>query len=235
MLGFSFRYKDYKQSAIVTRIYSKSLEQYTAYERFTSDGLIAVLPYRRGEYIIGRVYVGTAGTTAMNLSDGEFIDQLQQDLGNRIDKIYKIGKRTAYPLTLCYAKHVAIGRAVLLGDSAQTIHPVGGQGLNLSLRDIAFLAEHIYGAPDPGAVGLLDNYCQQRRGDVRKVIYFTHAMAKLCIGLKPPFAPLLGSGLSILDMVPPIRRVLVRKTLGLSPPWPRLASGTSIKSRHATI
>ena len=234
MLGFAFHYKNYKQSAIVTCLRSESLEQHIAYERFTSDGLIAVLPYQTGVYIIGRVYVGTVATQAMHLSDTEFIDQLQHDLGNRIGKIYEIGQRVTYPLTLCYAKHIAIGRTVLLGDSAQTIHPVGGQGLNLSLRDIAFLAEHIYGASDPGASVLLNSYCQERLGDVRKVIYFTHLLAKLCIGLRQPFAPLLGGGLSILDMVPSIRRILVRKTLGLSPPWPRLASGTSI-TRHAKI
>ena len=234
-LGFSFRVKDYKQLAVVARISSESLEQHIAYERFTTDGLIAVLPYQPGERIIGRVYVGDAGNQAMQFSDAEFITQLQQDLGHRIGTIYKIGKRVAYPLTLCYAKSITIGRTVLLGDSAQTLHPVGGQGLNLALRDIAFLTQYISEGADPGATNLLDNYCRKRFSDVRKVIYFTHSLAKLCVGLKQPFAPLLGIGLSVLDMAPPIRRVLVRKTLGLSPPWPRLACGIKTTTHHAKI
>ena len=234
-LGFSFKYKDYQQSAIVARIRGESLEPHIAYERFTSDGLIAVLPHQpAGERIIGRVYVGKTGAQAMDLSDADFISQLQQDLGQRIGKIHEIGKRVLYPLILCYAERVAIGRTVLLGDSAQTIHPVGGQGLNLALRDIAFLAEYLHQAPDMGASDLLDSYCQARSRDVRKVMYFTHSLAKLCIGLKQPFAPLLGASLTMLDMLPFLRRVLVRKTLGLSPPWPRLAAGT-LRSRYAKI
>ena len=235
-LGFSFKYKDYQQSAVVARIRSESLERHIAYERFTGDGLIAVLPHQpAGERIIGRVYVGKTGAQAMDLSDADFINQLQQDLGQRIGKIYEIGKRILYPLILCYAERIAIGRTVLLGDSAQTIHPVGGQGLNLALRDIAFLAEYLHQAPDSRISNLLDSYCRERSSDVRKVMYFTHSLAKLCIGLKQPFAPLLGAGLTMLDMLPFVRRILVRKTLGLSPPWPRLASGTTLSARYAKI
>ena len=228
-LGFSFRHKDYRQSAIVARIRSESLERHVAYERFTEDGLIAVLPHQpAGERIIGRVYVGETGQQAMDLSDTDFISKLQHDLGQRIGKIYEIGQRRLYPLILCYAKRIAIGRTVLLGDSAQTIHPVGGQGLNLALRDIAFLVEHLHDAPDAGAEDLLQNYSRDRISDVRKVMYFTDSLAKVCVGLKQPFAPFLGASLTMLDMLPFIRRILVRKTLGLSPPWPRLASGTTL-------
>ena len=232
-LGFSFQHKEYRQSAIVVRVHSESQQQHIAYERFTDDGLIAVLPYQPGVRIVGRVYVDEIGTQAMRLSDTEFIDRMQQDLGQRIGRIYEIGERVAYPLILAFAKRIVMGRAVLLGDSAQTIHPVGGQGLNLALRDIAFLAEYLYRAADPGAADLLDGYRQKRLSDVRKVMYFTHSLAKLCIGLKEPFAPLLGASLSALDMMPFMRRLLVRKTLGLSPPWPRLASSTTIRSRYA--
>ncbi len=235
-LGFSFRHKDYRQSAIVARIRSESLERHIAHERFTEDGLIAVLPHQpAGERIIGRVYVGETGSQAMALSDTDFINRLQQDLGQRIGKIREIGKRAIYPLILCYAERIAIGRTVLLGDSAQTIHPVGGQGLNLALRDIAFLVEHLHNSPDTGASDLLRSYSRERTNDVRKVMYFTHSLAKLCVGLKQPFAPLLGASLTMLDMLPFIRRILVRKTLGLSPPWPRLASGTTLISRNAKI
>lgn len=234
-LGFSFEHKDYRQTAIVTRIRSESFEQHVAYERFTADGLIAVLPYRPGERIIGRVYVGDGGTRAMQISDADFIAGLQQDLGQRIGNIYEIGERISYPLILRYAKRIVTGRTLLLGDSAQTIHPVGGQGLNLALRDVAFLAEYLCEASDPGASDLLDDYRLRRLGDVRKVMYFTHLLAQLCIGLKQPFAPLLGASLTLLDMMPPIRRLLVRKTLGLSPPWPRLAGGALLSSRYAKI
>ena len=228
-LGFSFIQKDYQQSAVVARVRGKSLEQHVAYERFTDDGLIAVLPHQpAGERIIGRVYVGETGKKAMDLSDTDFLNKLQQDLGQRIGDIYEIGKRIIYPLILCYAKRIAIGRTVLLGDSAQTIHPVGGQGLNLALRDISFLVEHLHDSLDTGASSLLQNYSQDRVGDVRKVMYFTHSLAKLCVGLKQPFAPFMGTSLTMLDMLPFVRRILVRKTLGLSPPWPRLASGTTL-------
>ncbi len=236
-LGFSFRYKNYRQSAVVARIHSESLEQHVAHERFTEDGLIAVLPHQpAGVRIIGRVYVGETGERAMTLSDTDFLERLQQDLGQRIGKIREIGKRDIYPLILCYARRIAIGRTVLLGDSAQTIHPVGGQGLNLALRDIAFLVEHLHGAlPDASVSDLLQSYSRERASDVRKVMYFTHSLAKLCVGLKQPLAPLLGASLTMLDMLPFVRRILVRKTLGLSPPWPRLASGTTLSSGNAEI
>ena len=235
-LGFSYKQKDYQQSAIVARIRSESLKRHIAYERFTSDGLIAVLPHQpAGERIIGRVYVGEMGAQAMALSDAEFVERLQQDLGQRIGRICEIGKRMLYPLILCYAERIAIGRTVLLGDSAQTIHPVGGQGLNLALRDIAFLVEHLHDARGTDTSDLLQSYSRKRASDVRKVMYFTHLLAKLCVGLKQPFAPLLGAGLTMLDVLPFIRRILVRKTLGLSPPWPRLASGTTLSSGNAKV
>ena len=228
-LGFSFQHKSYRQTAIVTTIQSTSQERAIAYERFTKDGLIAVLPCHPGKWIIGRIYRAEEADTAMQMYDAAFIDKLQDDLGERISKITDVGKRISYPLHLSYADSIVKGRAVLLGDSAQTIHPVGGQGLNLALRDIAFLAEYLYPVADPGASNVLECYSAQRYNDVRRVIYFTEFLARVCIGASGWFAPLLGASFTLLDLAPTLRHILVRKTLGLSPPWPRLASGLSIK------
>ena len=228
-LGFSFQHKSYRQTAVVTTIQSTSQEHTTAYERFTKDGLIAVLPYHSTQWIIGRIYRVEEADAAMQMSDGAFIAKLQDDLGGRIAKITGVEERISYPLHLSYADSVVKGRAVLLGDSAQTIHPVGGQGLNLALRDIAFLAEHLYPVADPGVPSVLERYSAQRYNDVRRVIYFTEFLARAYIGASERFAPWLGASFTLLDLTPALRRILVRKTLGLSPPWPRLASGLSIE------
>lgn len=227
-LGFSFQHKSYHQTAIVTAIRSTVQSQVVAYERFTEDGLIAVLPYHANQWIIGRIYRNDVVDAAMQMSDTAFIAKLQSDLGTRIATITDIGARVSYPLHLSHADSIVKGRTVLLGDSAQTIHPVGGQGLNLALRDIAFLAEQVHTATDPGAPDLLLRYSKQRSSDVRRVIYFTQFLAEFCIAASHPTAPLLGASLMLLDIAPALRRILVRKTLGLSPPWPRLASGLSL-------
>lgn len=239
-LGFRFRTTDYRQSAVVAAIDGGAGNADVAFERFTGHGPLAVLPAGGRRRVVAWVHARDDAGAVAALDDEAFTARLQRDLGWRLGKLHNPGPRFVYPLGLNRSLDMVRGRVALLGDAAHRVHPVAGQGFNLALRDVAFLSECVFDAPraprtpcDPGAAAVLDAWRRRRTADVRRVVRFTDALARLFVLPGKPAACVRGAGLAALDLLPPLRRGLVRRGLGLVPPWPRLAGERLIDEQRA--
>jgi 2-octaprenyl-6-methoxyphenol hydroxylase len=139
--------RDYGQSALVGLVEVENAQAHQAWERFTAEGPLAVLPSHNGPHILNLVWCGSPESSAhrLQLSDSEFLENLQKEFGSRIGRFLKIQDRRLYELGLNYRKQITKDNEVWIGNAAQTLHPVAGQGLNLGLRDAFLLAEKLVG------------------------------------------------------------------------------------------
>ena len=155
---------------------------------------------------------------------------MQRRFGWRAGRFQRIGRRASYPLKLTRASATVARRTVLIGNAAQALHPIAGQGFNLGLRDAALLAEVIAGANgDAGAAELLRKFAEWRAGDRSGVVRFTDGLVRL-FGSRMPGASLVRNlGLLTFDLSPPAKRALARVSLGFGGPTPRLARGLPLQ------
>jgi 2-octaprenyl-6-methoxyphenol hydroxylase len=232
-LGIQASDRDYGQVAVVANIQvAPERAGCVAYERFTPEGPVAILPGRDGLYTVVLARTSESAPTVMSMSDEEILDLVQSAFGFRLGRFMRIGQRFAYPLHLVTADSIVAERAVVIGNAANGLHPVAAQGFNLGLRDVASLGEVIadgYGMKaatfDPGAADVLTSYCDWRRSDQRKVVGFTDGLIRM-FGI--PGAPASigrGLGLAAFDMLPGAKQELARQTMGLSGRLSRLARG----------
>ena len=177
-IGVGVDEHDYDQVAIVTTVQTSKPHQQVGFERFSALGPLALLPLP-GEYRRSVVWPVKKGTEAEWLgeeNDQHFLDALQETYGDRAGKFEKTGKRFSYPLSQVLAHKQAVGRVVLMGTAAHTIHPVAGQGFNLCLRDadvlVRFLTQHLTQSDDIGDPENLLAYEQSRLKDQQRVIKF---------------------------------------------------------------
>ena len=231
---------DYGQTAVIANISPERYHQGIAYERFTDTGPVAVLPNSHAAAddsnrcsLVWTVRNGDEGRI-LKLSDDEFLAELQQRFGYRLGVLKKVGGRNAYPLKLVRAKQQVRARLALIGNAAHTLHPIAGQGFNLGLRDIAVLADVLADAVekgiDLGGIEVMQCYADWRSWDHRKVIGFTDGLARLFSNSLVPVALARNIGLFGVDVVPPLKRMLTRQTMGLSGRLPRLAMGLSLRT-----
>jgi 2-octaprenyl-6-methoxyphenol hydroxylase len=166
----------------------------------------------------------------LTLSDREFLERLQHRFGYRMGKFVKVGARNAYPLSLILAREVTSQRIALLGNAAHSIHPVAGQGFNLALRDVAALAQLLIdiGEQDAGNRAVLTEFAHWCQDDLKKTIRFTDGLARLFTNPLLEMTPLRGIGLVALDLLPPVRRVFARQTMGIAGRLTKLAVGQSL-------
>ena len=226
-LGIEASVSDYGQHAIIAHVDTAQFHDYTAYERFTPAGPLAVLPIGEGRSAVVWTLAPEAARRALGLDDRAFLAELQAAFGLRLGRFTRVGKRQGYPLALTESERLTAPRAVILGNAAQTLHPVAGQGFNLALRDVAMLAELLAeaGDGDPGAAPLLERYAAWRTPDRRAVIRFTDALVR---GFGLPFAPVRharGQGLVLFDLLRPVKHEFARRTMGLAGRQPRLVRG----------
>ncbi len=233
LLQIPTRSWDYNQSAIIANISPSRHHQGVAYERFTDSGPIAMLPNASADDPERCSLVWTVHREdeqrVLNLSDAAFLAELQNRFGYRLGELRKVGRRNSYPLRLVCAKAHVRPRLALIGNAAHTLHPIAGQGFNLGLRDVAALAQvvaeaHVAGS-DIGAAVVLQRYTEWRNWDHRKVIGLTDTLARLFSNPLVPLALLRNAGLVVIDVLPPLKRLLTRQTMGLSGRLPRLAMG----------
>lgn len=230
-LGIDARIRSYGQTAIVGNVAVTADDGAMAYERFTPDGPLALLPAGGGR----RVFILTRRTAAVDaafgLSDAEFLALLQQEFGFRLGRFSRLGQRHRYPLELVEAAAITSHRAVMIGNAAHGLHPVAGQGYNLGLRDVATLAELLAdqqagsgtAMADAGNPGLLRRYADWRRPDQKRVVAFTDGLVRGFDRRTP--GPLRGMGLLVFDSLPGAKRLLARQTMGLAGRRTRLARG----------
>lgn len=222
-LGIEASEHDYLQTLLVARVRAARAPDGTAWERFTDTGPTALLP--RGDRHYGLVH-GVARAEAeavLALDDAAWLARVQAVLGWRAGRLLESGPRSAYPLVQVLARHLVGERALLLGNAAQTIHPLGAQGFNLGLRDALTLAELIgEGAEDPGADALLRAYVQRRAPDREQTLAFSDGLARLTGNPAPLLRPLRSLGLVAAAQAAPLQSFLVGGAMGFRGQVPAL-------------
>lgn len=228
--GIQASVEDYGQVAITANIAADRAHDGTAYERFTPAGPLALLPLFDGNFGIVWTAVPERATEILALSDSAFLDELQRRFGWRAGKFVRVGRRASYPLRLTRSATSIATRAVLIGNAAQALHPVAGQGFNLGLRDAAMLAELLAGPHgDPGAPEMLERFAGWRTQDRTGVIRFTDGLVKLFGDARPGVGIARNFGLLLLDLAPPAKSALARVGAGFGGPTPRLARGLAVR------
>lgn len=220
-LGIGVSEHDYDQVAIVTTVQTSKPHQHVGFERFSPLGPLALLPlpgeYRRS--VVWPVKKGTEQEWLGEENDQHFLDALQQTYGDRAGKFQKTGKRFSYPLTQVLAEKQAVGRVVLMGNAAHTIHPVAGQGFNLCMRDAYVLlryleAQQATGA-DLGEPNILLEYEQARLKDQQRVIKFCDSVVRGFSNQNPMLKLLRNTGLIAFDLIPGIKPLVATYAMGL--------------------
>lgn len=228
-LGIGEAHHDYHQAAIVANVNTEHPHDGRAFERFTAEGPVAFLPLTEDRCAVVMTIAEARREELQDMPDADFLAYLQQRFGHRLGRLLRVGKRQTYPLrqTLAGAQHAQ--RAVIIGNAAHSLHPIAGQGFNLSLRDVAALADHLADAvragDDPGAAEILAAYVAERRRDQRRTIGFTHWLHEIFSPGLSALSHLRGLGLATVEVCPPLRRLLARRNMGRAGRLPRLARG----------
>jgi 2-octaprenyl-6-methoxyphenol hydroxylase len=225
--GISAEVEDYGQVAIVVNAATERPNTGEAFERFTPSGPLAVLPVRDGGYAVIWAVKPQRAAELMALGEAEFAAELLAAFGWRAGRWTRIGKRHTYPLTLSRADATVSGRVVLIGNAAQALHPVAGQGFNLGLRDAATLAEML--ASDSLDPDLLARFSAWRDEDRRGVTRFTDGLVKLFGSERPGLSAIRNFGLLLFDLSPAAKRALSRVSWGFAGRMPRLARGLPLE------
>ena len=223
--------EDYDQIAIVANVAADRPHDGTAFERFTPSGPLAVLPLHDGSFGVIWTCHPQDAARVLSLDDDSYLRELQTRFGWRAGKFIRVGQRASYPLKLTRATATTATRTVLIGNAAQALHPVAGQGFNLGLRDAAMLAEVIANAPedDVGTPELLQRFAQWRAADRGGVVGFTDGLVKLFGSSRPGVGILRNLGLLMFDLAPPAKSALARVSAGFGGPTPRLARGLGVR------
>lgn len=226
--GIAAVVEDYDQVAVVVHLSTDRPATGIAYERFTGTGPLAVLPLADGRYTVVWTLRPERARQVLALDDAAVVEELQRSFGWRIGRVRQVGTRASYPLRLSRAESLAGPRAVLVGNAAQALHPVAGQGFNLGLRDAALLAESIASAADPGAPAVLESFERRRGADRRGMIGFTDGLVKLFGSDWPGAATARNLGLLLFDVSPGAKRALARLSWGFGGDTPRLMRGLPV-------
>jgi 2-octaprenyl-6-methoxyphenol hydroxylase len=227
--GIDSSERDYGQVALVANFRTDRSARGIAYERFTATGPLALLPLADGSYTVVWTLAPDRAATMRECDEAEFCRLLQESFGWRAGRILAVGKRASYPLALVQAEELCAPRVALVGNAAQTLHPVAAQGFNLGLRDAATLAELIAGASDPGSEQLLSQFAQRRSADRRGMIGFTDQLVKLFDSRRGAAIAARTLGLLLFDLNAPAKRALSRLSWGFGGALPRLSRGLPLQ------
>ena len=209
-LGIESQSSAYGQTGIIANISLEKPHGGVAYERFTDQGPMALLPLTdfKGRPRSALVWTQPSDMAELLMAADEqsFLEQLQLRFGYRLGHFRQLGERVSYPLALTTATEQVRRHLVVIGNAAHSLHPVAGQGFNLSLRDAAGLASCLAQAGDAiGDLAVLQNYQQQQATDQRNTVLFSHSLPKL-FGLSSSVVALgRNSGLLAMDLIPSLR------------------------------
>jgi 2-octaprenyl-6-methoxyphenol hydroxylase len=230
-LGIGVERHDYGQTAVICNVTPAAAHNGRAFERFTPTGPFAFLPHVAGRCgLVWSVARQEAGQL-LELDDATFLQRAQAKFGTALGAWLKVGKRSSHALRLVRALEDIRPRAVILGNAAHAIHPIGAQGFNLGLRDVAVLAEVIatVRAQDPqadiGQQQLLQAYSSWRAPDQAATIAYSDGLARLYANPTAVAAAVRGLGLLAHALFPPLRRQLAIRAMGYRGKVPRLALG----------
>ncbi len=207
--------RDYGQSALITHVTSSSARADTAYERFTPQGPLALLPYKDGYELVWTASHERA-QEMLNWDEAKLLHELQQQFGERVGTFLTVGKRSCFALGLKRApQQTPLPHIVLLGNAAQTLHPVAGQGFNLGLRDAWELAQEVLDATPAtlGTEAMLDDYRKRRRTDREAGIRFTDSLVRLFSNDLPMLSAVRAAALTALDCLPFAKRFVAKRMM----------------------
>jgi 2-octaprenyl-6-methoxyphenol hydroxylase len=234
--GIPAESRDYQQTAVITTVLPQRFHDYTAFERFTETGPLALLPLADGRCTLVLTVSQALAGSAMTWPDEEFLAEVQRRFGFRLGRFLKVGRRFAYPLALTQSARTSAPRCVLVGNSAQGLHPVAGMGFNLGLRDVACLAELLadqrqaaQGDADCGAAPLLAAYDAWRAGDRQAIIGFTDGLVRVFSSPLGAVRRLRNLALLVFDLLPPAKTALSALSTGASGRIPKLARGVALR------
>ena len=222
-LGIEAEEHDYGQTLFVTRLRSQRPPDGTAYERLTANGPTALLPRGDGYYGLVHGVSREEADAVAALGEAGFLARVQSIFGWRAGRFLSCGPRSAYPIIGCVAQRLTAPRGVVVGNAAQSLHPVGAQGFNLGLRDALTLAECIAThADDPGADAVLSQYAQRRQQDRERTLAFSDGLARLTASDAPLLRPLRSAGLVMGDSQAWLQGWLVGGAMGYRGDVPEL-------------
>ena len=213
------RVSDYRQHAVVAEVRPIPGHAHRAWERFTPDGPLALLPLGQDYSVVFSVPPDRA-RQLLALDESPFLAALRVQFGGRLDFVAS-GARASFPLALRVRRQVTASRQVWIGNAAQSLHPVSGQGFNLGLRDAWELAEALLGeiGGDAGAARTLASYARGRRLDRQGSMAFTDGIVRLFSNDLAPLRCARGLGLQALDLVPPLRHFVARRMIWGARAW----------------
>ncbi len=213
-LNIAVREHDYAQTLFVSRLRTQRPPDGTAYERLTANGPTALLPRGDGHYGLVHGVARDDADAVAALDDAAFLARVQDAFGWRSGKFLSCGPRSTYPIIGSIAQSLVASRAVLVGNAAQTLHPLGAQGFNLGLRDALTLAECIAGSNDIGDAAMLARYAQRRTPDRERTIAFSDGLAKLSANNAPLTSVLRSAGFVAGDAMSWLQGWLVGGAMG---------------------
>jgi 2-octaprenyl-6-methoxyphenol hydroxylase len=239
--GIGASHRDYEQTAVVTSVSPSRYHANVAYERFTDEGPVAVLPQADGRCAVILTLPCAAAQAAIELTEQQFLALLQRRFGWRLGEFSALGRRDAYPLELTAAEASHAARVALIGSAAQGLHPIAGQGFNLGLRDAATLAEVISDAclgegpsVDVGAESVLSRFASSRARDRRALIRFTDGLVRLFASPLLPLRFARSLGLLAFDVSPAAKAAMAGLSRGFAAEEPRLARGLDLSGDGPT-
>lgn len=219
-LGFESEQTDYAANAIVCNVKPQLPHDNWAYERFTSQGPLALLPLSQNRLSIVWSKTSEQSQELMAMSDSEFAKNLEKTFGARLGKIEQVGKRATFPLVQLVTPQSIKRGCLLIGNSAQSLHPIAGQGLNLALRDINALQKlleqvlQINPQIDLGDYQLLESYQQQRQSDRQETINATELLARLFANAWTPVSISRNLLMKAMDITPIAKQAFATKAMG---------------------
>ncbi len=223
-LGIQFKYKEYGYDALTAELTLKDSHRGIAYERFTREGPIALLPLPDRDGFVRAALVWTMaherGERLLAAHENSFIDELQNRFGDRAGEITGVAHRHLTPLSRTLAGEQVRSHLALMGTAAHSLHPVAGQGFNLTLRDIAGLCEVLARADargkKPGELAILQLYEKNRLADQRQVVAFSDALPQLFASTNPLLSLARNLGLLGIEVAPGLGAAVARFGAGLT-------------------
>jgi 2-octaprenyl-6-methoxyphenol hydroxylase len=215
-LGIHVRSRHYGQTALITNLTPSQAHAGRAFERFTDEGPLAVLPLPDNRCALVWTRPAEDAMRLAALEESLFLGELQQAFGDYLGSFLQVGTRHAYPLALSAAEEQVRSGLVVLGNAAHSLHPIAGQGYNLSFRDALILAEILLDSPAaPGHLPTLLAYQERQRLDQCLTIGFSDRLVRLFGHRSPLVATGRNLGLAALERLPVLKHWFARQAMGL--------------------
>ncbi|EIK54626.1 2-octaprenyl-6-methoxyphenyl hydroxylase [Stutzerimonas stutzeri TS44] len=215
-LGIHVQRRPYGQSALIANVSPARAHAGLAFERFTADGPMALLPVRDNRCALVWTRPPAEAARLAALPEAQFLAELQQAFGYRLGAFRQVGTRHLYPLALVEAEEQVRAGLVVLGNAAHSLHPIAGQGYNLSLRDVDALSAALLASPaGPGDLAVLRGYVERQQRDQLLTVGFSDQVTRLFGDSATLMSAGRNLGLLGLDLLPPAKHWFARQAMGL--------------------